>query len=62
MALTDDQLRVLTEIVGRETDGERGSVGSVLVAVGFETGEEPSHEDVEAALLVLRKEDEADDE
>jgi len=53
---------VLTEMVGRETDGERGSVGSCVVAVGFETGEEPSREDVEAALLILRKEDEAADE
>jgi hypothetical protein len=55
MALTDDQLRVLTEMVGRETDGERGSVGGCIVAVGFETGEEPSREDVEAALVELRK-------
>jgi len=62
MALTEDQLRVLTEMVGRETNGERGSVGSCVVAVGFETGEEPSREDVEAALLILRKEDEAADE
>ena len=62
MALTDEQLAVLTEIVGRESDGEQGSVGGYIVAIGFETGAEPSREDVEAALLILRKEDEADDE
>jgi hypothetical protein len=67
MALTDDQLRVLSEIVGRETDGEQGSAISCLWVMSLEgvapvAAGEVSLEEVEAALLVLRKEDEADGE
>ena len=67
MALTDDQLEVLTEIVGRETDGEHGTAISCLWVMSLEgvapeAAGEVSLEDIEAALLILRKEDEADDE
>ena len=60
MALTDDQLRVLTEIVGRETDGKRGSAMSCLWVMGLEgvapvAAGEVSLEDIEAALVELRK-------